>query len=267
MPAQGSILICRCFRGCGVSDPITIAQRLETRQREVIRELRDGWQKAPYRGKIRASLICNNLAKKGLLHTRQVRKATLYCLTVTGCQVQQVIKKGVPAKPRGNGRDPYIPRPEHYAVLDHACEMFGVKRETVYERRRSQIMQDVRHAVTLALYRKWPKITYKAISIILGRPRDHSMSILWLKAGMERAEKEEWFADVVAELVGEELPEPEPVNHERLAAFWRKKDATLAEVKALDDRMMAHETRHERAAMKAFSDNLLAAIQSARMAA
>jgi hypothetical protein len=245
-------------------NPVEIAWSLERRQQNTLVELRDGWQKAPYRGKIRASLICNNLAKKGLLHTRQVRKATLYCLTVTGCQVQQVIKKGVPAKQRGNGRDPYIPRPEHYAVLDHACEMFGVKRETVYERRRSQIMQDVRHAVTLALYRKWPKITYKAISIILGRPRDHSMSVLWLRTGMERAEKEEWFADVVAELVGEELPEPEPINHERLAAFWHEREASLAEIKALDEAIMAHETRSERAAMKAFSDNLLAAIQSAR---
>jgi len=250
----------------GKQNPITIAWSLERRQQNTLVELRDGWQKAPYRGKLRASLICNNLAKQGLLHTRRIRESYLFCLTPLGCEVQKAIRKGLPPRPRGE-RFSYQPTEEHYAVLERACEMFGVTPEKVYERNRTSIMQDVRQAVVMTLHRKWPEMPYKAMVKVLGRD-DHSMAIHWLEAGNIKYEREEWFREVIAELCGDELPEPaepEPeYDREKLAAFWQEKEASLAEIKALDEAIMAHETRTERAAMKECCDNLLAAIQSAR---
>ena len=249
------------------ADPIEVAWKLGRRQQSTLLEFRDGWQKAPYRGKLRASLVCNNLAKAGLLHTRRIRKSYLFCLTPLGCEVQKAIRKGLPPKPRGK-RCAYEPTAEQYAILERACEMFGVTPEKVYQRNRTAIMQDVRQAVVIALHRKWPDMPYMAMVRVLGRS-DHSMAIYWLEAGHIKYEREEWFREVVAELCGDELPEPAEPRHdkEKLADFWRKKEDGLAEIKALDAAIMAHETRNERAAMEKFSKDLLAAIQSARMAA
>ena len=246
-------------------DAIVIGWELETRHRQVLVDLRDGWQKAPLRGKIRASMICRNLAKRGLLRERKIRDAYLFCLTPLGCQVQKEIRKGLPPKPRGR-RLECEPTEEQLAILDRACEMFGVKPEVVYQRNRTQIMQDVRQSVVMALHRKWPEMPYKAMVKVLGRD-DHSMAIYWLNAGMKRIEKEEWLAEVVAELCGEEPPEPKPIDQKKLADFWSEKEASIAELMAMEDAMEEYESRDERAAMKEFSDNLLAAIISARMAA
>lgn len=248
-----------------MSEAIVIGWGLETRHRQVLIDLRDGWQKAPLRGKIRSSMICRNLAKRGLLRERKIKDAYLFCLTPLGCQVQKEISKGLPPKPRGR-RLECEPTEEQRAVLDRACEMFGVKPEMVYQRNRTQIMQDVRQSVVMALHRKWPKMSYKTMVKVLGRD-DHSMAIYWLNAGMKRIDKEEWLADVVAELCGEEPPAREPIDHKKLADFWAEKEASIADLMDMEDAMEEYESRDERAAMKEFSDNLLAAIISARMAA
>ena len=248
-----------------MSEAIVIGWELETRHKHVLCDLRDGWQKAPLRGKIRASMICRNLAKRGLLRERKIKDAYLFCLTPLGCQVQKEIRKGLPPKPRGE-RKSYEPNDEQYAILDRACEMFGVSVERVYTRSRIQLMQDFRQAVTVALHRRWPEMPYKAMAKVLGRD-DHSMAIYWLEAGLGRIGRERWFEEVVAELCGEEPPKQEPIDHKKLADFWCEKEASIAELMAMEDAMEEYESRDERAAMKEFSDNLLAAIISARMAA